>query len=206
MLMLGAVWGPLIAVVLGLTRLVLRPRDRRALYALAVLVGLYGAFAVGRQLIDPQVSARSWWQGEVLMQSKDSTCIAAASCTYLRTLGIELSEAEAAARGLISGRCGGMQVQAWRILRLSLPADYEVSISPLSREQLTESGRWHIVSVRWGFATGHAVVVRAEDGGRRVRIRDPLAGEYTKEWDEFEPDWLGVGIWAERKAGGSGWV
>ncbi|GEM_PF-2286026 len=205
-LMLAAVWGPLIAVVLGLTRRLERTRDRRALYVLTVLVGLYGVFLVGRQLVDPQVSPRSWWEGEVLMQSTDSTCIAAASCTYLRTLGVELSEAEAVARGLISGNSGGTQVQAWRILRLSLPPEYEVSIAPLSRAQLTESGRWHIVSVRWAFAVGHAVVVRVEDGGRRVRVRDPLAGEYTKSWDEFAADWLGVGIWAEREADGPGWV
>lgn len=200
MLMLAAVWGPLIAVVLGLTRLIERPRERRALYVLAVLVGLYGAFAVGRQLVDPHVSPRSWWQGAVLMQSTDSTCIAAASCTYLRTLGIELSEGEAVRRGLISGNSGGTQVQAWRILRLSLPPDYEVSIAPLSREQLAADGRWQIVSVRYGFAVGHAVVVRVEDGGRTVRVRDPLEGEYLRCWDEFEPDWLGVGIWAERAA------
>ena len=119
-LMLVAVWPALIAVLLGLIRHLPRRQDRRALLLLICVLGAYGVYALGSQLTDPHTSSDSWWNGEVLMQSTGSTCIAAAAATYLRMAGIECSEGEAAKRGLISGS-GGTLTQAWRILRLSLP-------------------------------------------------------------------------------------
>jgi hypothetical protein len=191
---LVAVWGPLIAILLGLARHLPKQRDRRALYVIAALVGGYGCYALGRQLFVPPVQPESWWQGEVLMQSTSSTCIAAASATYLRTMGVDIDELQAARLGLISAD-GGDQLSAWRILRLSLPPDYVVRIAPLDRAAVEAEPRWLLTGLHYSFNEGHEVLVRPRDDGR-LAVRDPIAGEYDKTWDEFEAQWLGCCVWA----------
>ncbi len=193
-LMLAAVWGPLIAVLTGLARYIRHDRDRRALYVVAGLVGLYGVYAVGVQLVDPGATPDSFWDGEVLIQSTSTTCVAAACCTYLRTQGIGLDEQRAVRDGLISHN-GGSQVQAWRILRRNLPADTAVRIAPLTLAELQRSGRWYVTSVRYGPGEGHCIVVKG--AGDYLIVRDPLVGEYEKDCAEFATTWLGVGLWAE---------
>ncbi|MBN2082669.1 hypothetical protein JW859_10760 [bacterium] len=194
--MLAAVWIPLAAILIGLARYIKRPRDRRALYIIAGLVSLYSVYAVGRQLVFPPVNHNSQWEMDTLIQSTGTTCVAAASATYLHTLGYDIDETTAAARGLISASVGGTDAQAWRILRLTLPAQYRIRIARADKAQLAEGG-WFVTSVRWAFAVGHEVAVRLEPGGAYVRVRDPLSGEYLKPWDEFNADWLRVVTWAE---------
>ena len=198
--MLAAVWGALIAVLAGLARYIKVQRDRRALYVICALLVVYGIYSVGCQLVDPGTAKQSQWNDDVLIQSTVTTCIAAACCTYLRVHGVDLEEHEAVARGLISHN-GGTQTQAWRILRLSLPTQYDVRISPLTLERMRRSGRWFVASVGYNLATGHAVVVKVI--GDYVLIRDPLIGEYDLPVEEFEQMWLGVGIWAEETGRGT---
>lgn len=197
MLEFAAVWGPLIAILIGLARYIKRIRDRRALYFLTLILAGYGVYLVGRQLIDPGVAATSEWRGEVLMQSTGSTCVAAATCTYLRTLGVDLSERDAVRRGLISHH-GGSLVQTWRIMRLSLPADWRVRAAPLSREEMAASGHWYVVLVRLNIMVGHAVAIKLSSDGKTVTVRDPNSGEYPMAWERFAESWFGVGAWAER--------
>jgi len=194
--MLAAVWIPLAAILIGLARYIKRPRDRRAIYLIAVLVSLYSVYAVGRQLVFPPVDHNSQCEMDTLIQSTGTTCVAAASATYLHTLGYEIDETTAAKRGLISASVGGTDAQAWRILRLTLPAEYRVRIARADKAQLARNG-WYITSVRWAFAVGHEVAVQLEPDGEYVRVRDPLSGEYLKPWDEFAADWLRVVTWAE---------
>ena len=198
--MLAGVWGPLIAILIGLARYIKVRRDRRALYVICALLVGYAAYAVGRQLVDPGTGTETWWRQDTLMQSTNTTCVAAACCTWLRTAGFEVTERAAVSRGLISDN-GGTQVQAWRILRLSLPAEYDVRIAPLTIGEMQRTGRWYVVSVRYSLAEGHCVVARAA-GTDFVVIRDPLIGEYDKPVADFTKDWLGVGLWAERRDAG----
>ena len=197
MLDFAAVWGPLIAILIGLARYITRDRDRRALYFLTLILAGYGVYLVGRQLIDPGVAATSLWDGDVLIQSTGSTCVAAATCTYLRTIDEDLSEYDAVRRGLISHH-GGSLVQTWRIMKLSLPADYRVRAAPLSRGQMAQSGHWYVVLVRWNILVGHAVAVKVSADGNTVTVRDPTSGEYPLGWEQFEKVWFGVGAWAEK--------
>jgi len=196
-LSLAAVWGPLVAVLLGLARYLPRAGDRRALHVIALLVGAFGVYSAVRPLFPAPVNGRSYWQGEVLIQSTASTCIAAASATYLRTLGLEIDEAAAASAGLISSE-GGDQLSAWRILRLKLGPQYRVRIAPLSRAQAAAQQGWLLTAARYDFALGHELVIRPLPTGDLL-IRDPVDGEYIQSWAEFEPRWLKVCVWAEKR-------
>ena len=191
---LVVVWPALVAVLLGLIRHIKRPGDRRALYVLSGILILYGAYVLGRQLFDPDIAPESYWEGEVLLQTSASTCIAAASATYLRTLGVTLDERTTSRRGLISGD-GGTLTQAWRILRLSLPQGTALHIARLGRAGLSD-GKWRVVSLSIAPFTGHAVVARIERSGA-VELRDPLEGVRSLSWDEFAKSYQGTAVWAE---------
>jgi hypothetical protein len=194
---LAAVWGPLVAILLGLARYITNTRDRRALHVIALLVGAFGVYSIVRPLFPPPVNGRSFWQDNVLMQSTSSTCVAAASATYLLTRGVEIDEAQAASAGLISSE-GGDQLSAWRILCLHLEPDYRVRIGPLERETVRALDDWLLTAVRSSLAEGHELVIRAMPDGMLL-IRDPIDGEYTQSWQEFEPRWMKTCVWAEKK-------
>ena len=194
---MAAVWGPLIAILIGLAQHVKRFGDRRALYIICALLVGYCFWVVGRQLIDPGANAATCWNDETMMQSTGTTCVAAATCTYLRTLGFEMTEPEAVRLGLISVY-GGSETQAWRILKLRLPAKaYRARIAPLTRAALRQSGKWYLTCVLYSAVVGHAIVFRVAPDGDTVTIRDPLSGEYEQSWAEFRKTWLGVAVWAE---------
>jgi len=199
-MMLAAVWGPLIAILVGLSRYIRQPRDRRALRLICVIVGIIAVYSIGYQLIDPGASEANTWDGDTLLQSTSSTCVAAACCTYLRTEGVGLTERAAIRSGLINND-GGTQVQAWRILRQNLGPEYIVRISPLPLQEMAATGQWYVVSTRLGALTGHCVCVRgAEDEyGPHIIVRDPLVGEYEKSLEEFGRAWYGVAVWGERR-------
>ena len=191
----AAVWGPLVAVLIGLARHLTEWRNRRAVYIIAVLVGLWGVYTVARQLVNPGASADSRWQGEVMIQSTESTCIAAASCTYLRTLGVLLSEKEAAQLGLINDQ-GGTMSNAWRILALAMP-EARVRLGRLDRERVAGHGGWLLSSIQVSTFIGHAVVIRDNGDGETLTVRDPLEGEYVGEWEDFSDGWLSYCAWVE---------
>lgn len=195
MLQIAAVWGVCIAVLLSLAGYLPEKRNRRAIMVIALLTAGWGVYQVAKQLSVPQVSQNTWWVGDVLMQSTSSTCIAASACTYLRTQGITMDEQEAVELGLISTD-GGTMSNAWRILKLKLPAEH-VRLAPLSLEELTASGRWYVTSVRFSLAEGHAIVVRASEDGRTVYIRDPLKGEFVMSREEFAGRWLHDCVWID---------
>ncbi len=196
-----AVWGPIIAILVGLSTHLPRKGDRKALMIIAALVGMYGLYVVGRQLVPPGEAADSLWIDGVLLQSTGTTCIAAASCTYLRQLGVAMDEPEAVRKGVISPN-GGTNVNAWRILRLGLAADYQVKIGRPSREQMAQSGRWYITAMHLSLLTGHEIVFQVSPDGEEVNIKDPLVGRYTYTWEKFSEDWLKTCVWAERVGDG----
>ncbi len=194
---IALVWGALIAILVGLARYVRTDRERRALYVICILLVGYGGWVVARQLEDPGARDGDWWYEETLLQSTNATCVAAATCTYLHTLGVDLAETDAVRRGLISTN-GGNEIMAWRIMKLSLPAErYRVRIGGLSREELQRSGKWYMTCVIYSAFTGHAVVIRVEPDGKHVTVRDPLNGQYTMPWETFAQRWLGNVVWAE---------
>ncbi len=194
-LQIAAVWGVCIAVLLSLAGYLPERRNRRAVYLIAILTAGWGVYQVWKQLEVPPVSQSTWWYGEVLMQSTGSTCIAAATCTYLRTRDIAMEEQEAVKLGLISTD-GGAMTNAWRILKLKLPAA-EVHLSPLSLEELAASGRWYVTSVRYSMLEGHAIVVKASPDGRTIHVRDPLQGESEITREQFAERWLHDCVWIE---------
>lgn len=197
---LVAVWPALIAVLLGLIRHIKRSGDRRALYVLSGILVLYGAYVLGRQLVAPDIAAETYWEGDVMLQTSGSTCVAAASATYLRTLGITLDERSASGRGLISGD-GGTMTQAWRILRLSLPSGTTVRIARLGKAGFAD-GKWRVTSIRIGLFTGHAVAARMQQDGT-LELRDPLEGVHSLSWDEFVKTYQGTAVWAEKGISGT---
>jgi len=193
----AAVWGPIIAILIGLSQHLPNKRDVRALKFIAVLVGLYGAYIVLRQLIPPgEIKDATWLEG-TLIQSTGSTCIAAACSTYLDKLGYSLSEEEAVKLGLIS-TYGGTTTNAWRILRMALPAEYDVHIAQISKADAIRTGQWYVAATKLDIMTGHEVVFRSDRDTRQVLVLNPLGGEYTYSWDEFEDEWIGSVVWAER--------
>ena len=107
----AAVWGPIIAILVGLSKHLPKKRDAQALLVVAILVGIYGGYIVGRQLSRPGESESSTWLEGTLIQSTGSTCIAAACSTYLDKLGFALTETESVNMGLIS-RHGGTTANA----------------------------------------------------------------------------------------------
>ena len=193
-------WGAAIAILLGLSRHVKLPRDRKSLYFIAGLVAFLCGWIFIQQLNTRDVKPQSQWLDDTLIQSTNNTCMAAATCTYLNTLGVELTELDAVKRGLIS-KYGGSEPQAWRVLKLSLPADtYAVHIARLSREEMQRQGRWYIGAIQYNWILGHGLAFRVEPDGESVVIRDPAAGQYRTSWDEFSRQWWGVGVWAEPRA------
>lgn len=189
--------GPIAALLVGLGQFVPKKNDRRALLILTLFFILYNCYLVARQLIPPGKDTATWWYGDVLMQSSDSTCIAAAGATYLRTLGVEATERECVLRGLIS-REGGTDLNTWRMLSLMLPDGYVIRAGPVRPEDMARSGHWYLISTKWAFGVGHEVVIKVKPNGDDVIVRDPLGGEVTVPWEEVEERWFGRAVWAEK--------
>jgi len=197
MLQLAIVWGPLIAVLLGLAPYIEKRRDRVAVDVIAVLVACYGVYNVVLQLVPPPADL-TYTEGTVTIQSSSTTCIAAACSTYLRTLGYELSEHKAVQLGVI-GPEGGSMTNAWRILRLALPRRYVVHVRRISRQEMAASQSWYVVAMKLGFTDGHAVCVQVSSDGNTVFVRDSLDGEYNQPWKEFAKSWMGSAAWAKKR-------
>lgn len=197
MLQLAIVWGPLIAVLLGLAQYIQRRGDRVAISVIAALVAGWGIYTVIMQLVPPPADMEIR-QGRVTLQTSSATCVAAACANYLHTLGYEVSEQQAVRLGLI-GPEGGSMTNAWRILRLALPKEYRVHVRHVSHSEMTTSGVWYVVSQRLGFTDGHAECVQLSSEGDTVYVRDSLDGEYMQTWDEFAAGWMRSAVWAEKR-------
>jgi len=190
-------WAAGIAILIGLSRHIKRPSDRRALQVISVLVGLLGAWIFANQLIDPGVRKEAVWYEDTLFQTTANTCMAAATCTYLRTIGVNASEGDAVSLGMIS-RYGGSETHAWRVLKRILPPEeYSVHIRRLTREEMLKSGHWYIGAIDFALLMGHGVAFRVDPGGQSVTVRDPVLGQHTQSWERFRSKWWGVGVWAE---------
>jgi hypothetical protein len=194
-LKLFAVWGPLAALLIGLGRQLQRASDRRALHFIAVLIVGWGLFSVWRQLPLPALRSDTLWDGPIMVQSSESTCVAAAAATLLALQGKRISESEAARAGLISDN-GGTVTQGWRILKLHAPGR-DWYIDRLDRATVEANpDTWYLTSLRLDTFTGHAVVIRAAGHGR-LRVLDPAGGDAEQDWAEFEPTWLRACAWSE---------
>ncbi len=190
-------WCAGIAILLGLAARLPKPSDRRALKLITVLVGLLGAWIFLNQLVDPGVRDETCWFEETMLQTTANTCMAAATCTYLRTIGVSAHERDAVQRGLIS-RYGGSETHAWRVLKLSLPPEhYRVCIRRLARDEMAGSGHWYVGAIDFAMLMGHGIAFRVEPGGENVTVRDPVLGQRDLSWAQFSKVWWGVGVWAE---------
>jgi len=189
-------WMAAPVILYGLSMRAGKRRDRRALGLLSACVGLYAAWMVGASLTPVPPGGEEARLNGVLLQNSDYTCVAASAVNYLEQYGYHLTEDEAVLRGLI-GINGGDDLNAWRILRLTLPDDYSVRAGKVNPRRMLSDRRWYMVPIRLEMNIGHEVLVRREPDGRTVTVRDPISGESTMLWKEFESVWLGTAVWVE---------
>ncbi len=191
-------YGAAIAILCGLAPRIKKASDRKLLYVISGLILFLCVWIFASQLRDPGVRPTPLWYQETMIQSTNNSCMAAATCTYLGTLGVDLGEGEAVRLGLI-GRYGGSETHAWRVLLLLLAGqDYSVHIERTSRAEMAQSGHWYIGATTLTGLIGHAVVYRIEPDGKSVKVRDPMQGAYTLSWEEFRKKWWGVSVWAKQ--------
>jgi hypothetical protein len=189
--------GPIAAVIIGLGQYVPKLADRRMLVLFALVAIIYCG-TLARHFIPPVRHDSSNWSGNTLLQSSDSTCIAAAGATYLRTLGVAATEGECVHRGLIS-RDGGSDLNAWRMLRLSLPKEYGIRAAPVTVDEITRDEHWFMVPIELTVGDAHEVVIKAAPDGSQADARDPMVGAIREEWDTIEKAWFRRAVWAEKR-------
>jgi len=190
------VWCAIIPLMVALSLLVTRRSDRRALLVACFLFAVYSAYLVVQQLFPPELQPQSAWNGRVMLQSNPNTCIAAAASSLLRLHGVELTERDAVDRGHIT-ESGGNDMNAWRILRLSLPPGYRIAAGPLSCDDMRLSGYWYLLSLDSAGPYSHEIVAKVAPDGRMIDVLDPLEGEYQVHWEALEALWHRRGVWVE---------
>jgi hypothetical protein len=190
------VWCAIIPLMVALSLLAQRRNDRQGLLIVCFLFLVYAGYLVSRQLIPPEIRPYSIWHGRVMMQSNPNTCVAAAASSLLKLYGVELTECDAVDRGHITDE-GGNDMNAWRILRLSLPAEYHVVAGPLSRDDMRISGNWYLLSVDLTGLAKHEIVAQVAPDGKMARILDPIDGEYSIHWEVLADRWHHRGVWVE---------
>lgn len=182
---------------------------------LAVVVALEAAgwLAVARPLWGDAPRCRDRWEGDVCVQTTDSTCAAACAATLLRAHGIEANEQEMADLCLTRRR-GTLWQGLYRGLKLKTAGTpWDVAIvrgrfaalrSLGDRPAILAAGlpraKWvaPIYTERYGWTPGdwHSVLFFGFRGGGRVAMADPTPGIGREEWseDDLRVLWAGRGM------------
>lgn len=209
LIIIGNWFLPLIGVLAGLAwgRLANWSGRRWATIALLFTVGTYSTLS---PVLGKPPACADQWEGDLCLQSTDSTCSPAAAATLLRHYGIPASEQEMAELCLTRG--GTTWLGLYRGLKLKTegtPWDVEmIQVAPASAEQLPQgpmilcamldpqSASLEDYQGEWGWIPGvpHSVVYmhQARDGS--FRMVDPYVG--VENWSRKDVNvlWQGQGI------------
>jgi len=210
-------WTPILgAAVIGFAWSHIPGKPRRKLMTLVPLAGLTLWLAYGT-LLRPTPHCNDSWQGDVCLQTSESSCSAACAATLLRGAGQPATEAELARLCLTcdprGSEPGGTTLHGlYRGLKLktagtALRVDARrITIEDLLREG---SGPW-IISVgltnqqaadpiyreQYGWSPGmrHSVVLFRQVTADRVEIGDPSVGREQWSLDDLRILWRGDAV------------
>lgn len=210
-------WTPLLgAAVIGFAWKHIPGTRWRRLTTLAPLSALTLWLAYGT-LLRPTPHCNDSWQGDVCLQTSESSCSAACAATLLRIAGQSATEGELARLCLTcdprGSEPGGTTLHGlYRGLKLKTAGtDLQVDAKPVMLEDLLEdgSGPW-IISVglthqqaadpiyqeQYGWSPGmrHSVVLFRQVKSDRVEIGDPSVGHEQWSLDDLRVLWRGDAI------------
>jgi Peptidase C39 family len=193
-------------------RLPNRPKWRRYWNAGALM--LLAALTLAQPLLQPILrpiqGSNQWDKQGVCMQTRSTTCSAAAGATLLRAHGIEISEAKMVEICLTDAR-GTPSLGLWRGLRMATAgtAVRPRSVSATVDDLLTR-GPWPAVLVvglpsfganpvytqRYGWDPGfrHSVVLFGRKADGLLDIGDPAIGRETWSEEDLRVLWRGEAI------------
>lgn len=172
-----------------------RPADRKAVYALIVIAGVYFIKA-GWWMLSPGTGdlGPTKWKGDVCLQTTDSTCVAASMVTLLKSRGVESTETEMAALGFVEPGGGTTDTRAAWALERKLAAvgrtDLRVRYEHMTLEQLIATPKPCMVALQWGFFMSHMVCVM-DANDTTITLGDPLSGRRVLRVQEFVKEWKG---------------
>lgn len=195
-----------------------RNTDRRAVIALVVIAMLVVAKG-GWWMVSPGVGTLgpTQFQGEVCLQTRQDTCVAASLVTVLRAHDITATEEEMARLARIergggatdSRTLGALERKLDAIAGNAAPDSAATSIVHLKptylrsdRPGLIAAPKPCLVQLRFGFFTSHMVPVMDADD-HRVLIGDPLTGPREMSWPDFSREWKGNMITLTSSSSGS---
>lgn len=186
---------------------------RRAIPCLAILA--IGVFATVHPLLGQPPFCNDNWQGDVCLQTSESSCSAAAAVTLLRDYGIESNEREMA--DLCLTRRGTTWMGLYRGLKLKTAGTpYDVAVFQGSVEPLRDllpgpvivavgipkSGQAPaIYSDEWGWTPGlmHSVLLYEPVGDDRITVADPSIGREQWSSEDLRILWRGPALYLVKR-------
>ncbi len=178
-----------------------RAAERRAVYALLVIAGVYVVKA-GWWMVGSGVGelGPTRWAGDVCLQSNDSTCVAASMVTMLASHGVRATETEMASLSFVEPGGGTTDSRAaWALHRALASAgrvDLNVRYRAVTLDELASLPKPTMVVLRWGFFVSHMVCVMDADA-ESVTLGDPLVGRRVVSVQAFLDEWNGLAMWLE---------
>lgn len=197
----GIVPAPLFALVLGVAWARSVHGRQRAVVTAAIVVGIvHFARSNGWMLQSaPAAGLAATVAHDVVLQSQDYTCVAAASAMALNRLGIYTSEAEMAALTQTRPGAGATLVRAMDGIRRRLQGTgWDVSLLQPTYEQLTALPMPVLATVRAGPLQRHMVLVEQADR-HRTWVVDPAGGRLLLDARDFAADFSNLAIVIHRR-------
>jgi predicted double-glycine peptidase len=190
----GVAAAPLFMLILGVAwARSARPRQRAVVTA-AALVGVIYVLRGGGWMIQP-TPAEAFTRTidrEMVAQSQDYSCVAAASATALTRLGLLTSEAEMARLTRTTPGNGATLVRAMDGITQRLRGTpWRVELLQPTLDQLMVLPTPMLATVQVGPLQRHMIVVEAATP-RHVRVLDPAGGPMVLTTDEFARTFTGV--------------
>lgn len=182
-------------------RQVPRAPDRRAIFMLLAVAGVYFGWAGRWMLVDtlPNLGPTQM-QGHVCKQSTEYTCVAASMVTMLRARGIEADELEMARLAHVQVGGGATDSRAlWALEHKLAGTGLQPVYETLTLADLAAAPKPLLVQLDWGYFVSHMVPVMAADAAS-VTIGDPLTGSRTMTTAEFAESWKRQAIMLVRVA------
>lgn len=219
LIIIGNWFLPLIGVLAGLTWARLVERRSRRWVAIVLLFGA-GTYSTLSPVLGQPPRCTNQWEGNLCLQSTNSTCSPAAAATLLRHYGISASEQEMAE--LCLTRQGTTWLGLYRGLKLKTagtPWDVEmIDVESASPEKLPRGpvilcamlDRDNEAAVdyegEWGWIPGvpHTVVYTDRMRNGTYRIVDPYVGIEHWSRDDMTVLWKGQGIQLVRRTSHNG--
>ena len=199
---------PLAAILVGiLWNFPKRPIWRRSIFSLPILLVAYG-YNLNQMMAQTPYCGDKWHTG-VCLQTRQSSCSAAAAATLLRPYGIDTNEKEMAQLCLTSekgtylhGLYRGLKIKTKNlpiqiqtgsadIDFLRKKNDLPLIISVKLTEQMSEWDPRYARDLGWIVGVDHTVVIFGFASKNRIDIGDPGAGREVWDLQALQDLWQG---------------